>query len=169
VELLEEQVLDQATAARSIVELKAEITTLHHQEELAASVRRSGTDTKWRELASLFGEIFKAVPVPVEINAPDAVNPNPKSSPRQKLVIFTEHRDTLNYLRTRISTLLGRDDAVVLIHGGMGREDRIKAQEAFKYQAEVQVLLATEQLRRHQPPACASHGQLRSAMESQSP
>lgn len=144
VELLEEQVLDQATAARSIVELKAEITTLHHLEELAASVRRSGTDTKWRELASLFGEIFKAVPVPVEINAPDAVNPNPKSSPRQKLVIFTEHRDTLNYLRTRISTLLGRDDAVVLIHGGMGREDRIKAQEAFKYQAEVQVLLATD-------------------------
>jgi len=144
VELLEEQVLDQATAARSIVELKAEITTLHHLEELAASVRRSGTDTKWRELASLFGEIFKAVPVPVEINAPDAVNPRPKSSPRQKLVIFTEHRDTLNYLRTRISTLLGRDDAVVLIHGGMGREDRIKAQEAFKYQAEVQVLLATD-------------------------
>ena len=65
-------------------------------------------------------------------------------SPHQKLVIFTEHRDTLNYLDSRISTLLGRKTAVVIIHGGMGREDRIKAQEAFKHDPEVQVLLATD-------------------------
>ncbi len=143
VELVEEEVLDQATAAKSIVELQAEITTLVHLEELAASVRRSGTDTKWRELASLLEEIFRAAPAPDPQNAETAVL-RPKSSPRQKLVIFTEHRDTLNYLRTRITTLLGRDDAVVMIHGGMGREERIKAQEAFKYQVEVQVLLATD-------------------------
>jgi hypothetical protein len=41
-------------------------------------------------------------------------------------VIFTEHRDTLNYLERRITTLLGRTEAVVMIHGGMGREDRMK-------------------------------------------
>ena len=65
-------------------------------------------------------------------------------SPRQKLVIFTEHRDTLNYLENRIATLLGRRDAVLMIHGGLGREERIKAQEAFKFDPNVQVLLATD-------------------------
>jgi hypothetical protein len=48
----------------------------------------------------------------------DAAN-LPKASPSQKLVIFTEHRDTLSYLEQRISTLLGRKEAVVCIHGGM--------------------------------------------------
>ena len=70
--------------------------------------------------------------------------PPPKPSPHQKLVIFTEHRDTLNYLESRITTLLGRQEAVVMIHGGMGREERLKAQESFKHDPEVQVLLATD-------------------------
>ncbi|MDP2958490.1 MAG: DEAD/DEAH box helicase, partial [Longimicrobiales bacterium] len=55
---VEEEILDQATAARTIDELKAEIATLQHLEALALGVRRSGTDTKWCELASLLGEIF---------------------------------------------------------------------------------------------------------------
>ena len=70
--------------------------------------------------------------------------PPPKPSPHQKLVIFTEHRDTLNYLEARITTLLGREEAVVMIHGGMGREERVKAQESFKHDPEVRVLLATD-------------------------
>ena len=70
--------------------------------------------------------------------------PPPKPSPRQKLVIFTEHRDTLSYLETRVTTLLGRKEAVVVIHGGMGREERMKAQESFKHDPEVQVLIATD-------------------------
>src|SRR3989304_1256648 len=48
VEATEEEVLDQATAARTIEELKAEIATLQNLESLALSVRRSGEDTKWR-------------------------------------------------------------------------------------------------------------------------
>ena len=75
--------------------------------------------------------------------APDKIPP-PKPSPHQKLVIFTEHRDTLNYLESRITTLLGRKEAVVMIHGGMGREERVKAQESFRHDPEVQVLLATD-------------------------
>jgi hypothetical protein len=59
-------------------------------------------------------------------------------------VIFTEHRDTLNYLKARITTLLGHEEAVVTIHGSMGREDRVKAQEAFKHNPDVRVLLATD-------------------------
>ena len=63
---------------------------------------------------------------------------------RRKLILFTEHRDTLNYLVDRIRALLGRPEAVVAIHGGMGREDRQKAQAAFTQDADVQVLVATD-------------------------
>lgn len=145
VEAAEEEVLDQATAARSIAELKAEIETLKGLERLALGVRRSGADTKWRELASLLGEIFttnRAAEPDVPYGAGEI--PRPTFSPHQKLVLFTEHRDTLNYLENRIATLLGRKGAVVVIHGGMGREERLKAQEAFKFDPEVQVLLATD-------------------------
>lgn len=149
VENTEEEVLDQATAARSIEELRLEIATLTHLEELAATVRRSGQDTKWCELSGLLTEIFKDESseqgeISGTLADENERGPKPKSSPNQKIVIFTEHKDTLNYLRARISTLLGRDDAVVVMHGGMGREERIKTQEAFKYQPEVQVLVATD-------------------------
>jgi SNF2 family DNA or RNA helicase len=149
VEAAEEEVLDQATAARTIVELKAEIQTLKRLEMIALAVRRGGEDTKWKELPSLLGEIFTPASIanhPAEERAPyggGAVEP-PKSSPRQKLVIFTEHRDTLAYLDQKISTLLGRSDAIVRIHGGMGREERLKAQESFRNDPLVQVLLATD-------------------------
>jgi superfamily II DNA or RNA helicase len=144
----EEEILDQATAARTIVELKVEIETLRRLEGLAMAVRRSGADTKWRELASLLGEIFTpaATSERVEgIDTPAGIGTSAlASSPAPKLVIFTEHRDTLNYLETRISTLLGRNGAVVVIHGGIGREDRMNAQESFRHNPEVQVLLATD-------------------------
>ena len=149
IEAAEQEVLDQATAARSIAELKAEIETLKALEALALEVRRSGTDTKWRELASLLGEIFTVGGLVSRIAEPDVPYgageiPQPTPSPRQKLVIFTEHRDTLGYLHDRITSLLGRAESVVTIHGGVGREDRLKAQEAFRHDPQVQVLLATD-------------------------
>ncbi len=145
----EETVLDRATAARSIVELKAEIETLKHLEGLALEVRRSGADTKWRELAGLLGGIFAVKGTSgkiAEADVQDGVGTNSRtmSSSSRKLVIFTEHRDTLGYLHGRITTSLGREESVVLIHGGMGREDRLKAQEAFRHDPNVQVLLATD-------------------------
>jgi len=149
VEVAEEEILDQATAARSIAELRIEIETLKGLEGHALAVRRSGTDTKWRELASLLGEIFTSAAISHNVAEPDAsygtdAIPPPKSSPHQKLVIFTEHRDTLNYLEQRITTLLGRKDAVVIIHGGIGREERLSVQESFRHDPVVQVLLATD-------------------------
>ena len=149
IEAAEQEVLDQATAARSIAELKAEIETLKALEALALEVRRSGTDTKWRELASLLGEIFTVGGLVSRIAEPDVPYgageiPQPTPSPRQKLVVFTEHRDTLSYLHNRITSLLGREGSVVTIHGGVGREDRLKAQEAFRHDPQVQVLLATD-------------------------
>ena len=144
----EEEILDQATAARTIAELQLEIGTLTRLETLAAEVRRGGQDTKWRELANLLNEVFtpsglahvgeRAIPSGAGPIAP------PKPSPRQKLVVFTEHRDTLSYLERQIGSLLGKPHSLQVIHGGMGREDRRKAQEMFLHDPEVQVLLATD-------------------------
>jgi SNF2 family DNA or RNA helicase len=149
VEAAEEEILDQATAARTIAELKAEIGALGRLEALAQAVRSSGADAKWRQLASLFGTVFTRSVVADEVAEPVAPVgqrpiPAPAPSPRQKLVLFTEHRDTLNYLQRRIGTLLGRQEAIVVIHGSMGREDRMAAQESFRHDPEVQVLLATD-------------------------
>jgi len=145
----EEQILDQATAARTIAELKGEIVTLQRLEALAQTVRRSGQDRKWRDLATLLTEIFTPAAIAnrvAEDHPAYGAGPiaRPMPSPTQKLVLFTEHRDTLSYLEGRITTLLGRKEAVVVIHGGMGREDRMKVQEAFRHDPEVQVLLATD-------------------------
>jgi len=147
VELVEEEILDQATAARTIEELKAELQTLQRLEQLAQSVRRSGQDSKWRELRELMlDEVFtrdvSRVSEPNPTSGPDIAPPKP--SPYEKLVIFTEHRDTLNYLFNQLTTLLGRQEAVVCIHGGMGREERSVSQEKFKNDPEVRVLLATD-------------------------
>ena len=149
VEEAEARILDQATAARSIAELKAEIETLKRLERLALGVRRGGRDTKWRELASLFGDIFttaglagRAGEAKIPYGAGEI--PRHRASLRQKLVLFTEHRDTLRYLQERITTLLGREESVVVIHGSVGREERLAVQEAFRHDPQVQVLLATD-------------------------
>jgi SNF2 family DNA or RNA helicase len=149
VDEVEEQILDQATASRSIEELKAEIQILQGLEALAQTVRRSGEDRKWTELAKLIAEVFTPAGIGGHMSEERGgyegkALPEPQPSPHQKLVIFTEHKDTLFYLESRIKTLLGRDESVVVIHGSMGREDRKKAQEAFKHDPVVQVLIATD-------------------------
>ncbi|MDE3262362.1 MAG: helicase-related protein [Acidobacteriota bacterium] len=144
-----DQILDEATAARSITELKAEIETLKRLETHALKVRRSGSDTKWSQLATIFTEIFTPASLVGRIGEPEPRYahqriPAPTASPSQKLVIFTEHRDTLRYLEERISTLLGHQDAVVVIHGSVGREQRLAVQESFRHDPQVRVLLATD-------------------------
>ena len=129
VEQTEERIVDEATAAKTIAELEIEIRQLVHLEALALQVRRSERDKKWEELSNLLQ------------NNPEMFD---TTGHRRKMVIFTEHRDTLNYLTDRISTLLGKPEAVVCIHGGLGREERKKSEEAFKQDKEVQILLATD-------------------------
>lgn len=126
---VENRLIDEASAAQTITELEAEITTLTRLERLAWSVRNSGTDKKWEELSSLLQqnkEMFGG------------------DGERRKLVIFTEHRDTLNYLVERIANALGRSETVTMIHGGMGREERRRAQEAFTQDKSVRILVATD-------------------------
>jgi superfamily II DNA or RNA helicase len=129
VEEIEEEVVDQASAAQTIAELKLEIERLSELEALAAKVRAAGTDRKWDELSKLLQERQ-------EMFEPGGT--------RRKLIVFSEHRDTLNYLAERIRTLLGREEAVVTIHGGMGREERRKAQNGFTQDKDVAILVATD-------------------------
>ncbi|UFP93636.1 helicase-related protein [Gloeobacter morelensis] len=129
VEATEERIVDQATASGTLAELEAEIAILRRLEALALRVRTGGTDRKWEELSRLLQdnpEMFDA------------------AGHRRKLVLFTEHRDTLNYLALRIRNLLGREETVVCIHGGMGREERKKSEQAFLNDPQVQILVATD-------------------------
>lgn len=132
----DEEILDRATAARTADELRAEIESLRQLESLALDVRNGGEDRKWNELAGLLGRMFA--------DSPEAAGEQYMPSPDQKLVIFTEHRDTLYYLREKITTLLGREDAVVTIHGGTKRDDRRTIQKSFMHDPEVRILLAND-------------------------
>jgi hypothetical protein len=125
----EEKVVDQASAARTIAELEAEIATLKKLERMANDVRQSGEDRKWDELSKLLQ---------------DNDNMFGTDGLREKLIIFTEHRDTLNYLTGKIRSLLGSDEAVVVIHGSVLRDERRKVEELFKQDKEVRILIATD-------------------------
>ncbi len=121
--------LDAATAAKTIAELEAEITELNALAKVAREVRDRGDDKKWSELSLILQD--------------NVIPPDSKGKPR-KLIIFTEHRDTLNYLAQRIRVLLGRPGAVVAIHGGVRRNDRRAITEEFTKNADCQIMLATD-------------------------
>jgi len=127
-ERFEQEVTDQATASRTIAELEIEIETLKRIEVQARAVKNSGTDTKWTELNQI-------------LNHPLMKD---SSGNRRKLVIFTEFRDTLTYLAERIANRLGKPEAIVVVHGGVAREERRKRIEAFRQDKEVLVLLAND-------------------------
>ena len=129
IEAVEAQVVDNATAAQTLEELQAEIATLRMLEDMAGRLRRSGVDRKWQELQRLIHDT-------PEMQAADGN--------RRKLVIFTEHRDTLTYLQTRLSTLLGRPDQVVVIHGGLHRQERREIEEQFRSEPHRAILIATD-------------------------
>lgn len=60
---------------------------------------------------------------------------------QEKLVIFTEHKDTLLYLQERLSKSGGYE--VVTIHGGKGVDERREAQGQFA-SPDTQILIATD-------------------------
>ena len=94
----EDQLLDRATAAQTIAELEAEIAELRRLERTAHALRRSGEDTKWRELDRILD---------------DPLVHDPARDVRRKIVIFTEARDTLEYLGERIRARIGEPESVV--------------------------------------------------------
>ncbi len=133
---VEDMALDHASAAVTLGELRYEIDSLRRLESLAATVRSGGEDRKWRELTDLLTKLFGT-------GADDHAD-GFEPSPHQKLVVFTEYRDTLSYLRERIAGLMGREDSVVVIHGGLGRAERRRAQGAFLHDPNVKVLVAND-------------------------
>ena len=135
VEVKEEEIVARASAARTIDELRSEIRALQHLEALAEKVRQSDTDRKWEKLSSLFQGNS-------DVSAAEELFDLQRN--HTKLIIFTEHLDTLHYLTKRIQTLIGRPEAVVTIYGSMRSEDRKKVQEAFEKKSEVQILVATD-------------------------
>lgn len=129
IEELEEELLDAATAAQTVEELDAELLELAELTTVAKQVRDSGTDRKWTELSRILQD--------------EALTVDANGWPR-KLIIFTEHRDTLDYLAGRIRTLIGKPNAVQAIHGGVRRRERRMITEEFTKNRDCQILLATD-------------------------
>jgi len=128
-ESLEEKLVDEATAAASISELEAEIRILDGLEKQAKTLVASGQDRKWDELSKILQ------------NNPEM---HDASGRQRKIIVFSEHRDTLNYLHDRIAGVLGNSDAIVTIHGGTHRDERRRLQALFRSEPDVRVLIATD-------------------------
>lgn len=121
------EVADSATSARTLVELDAELAVLKELRDHARRLRDSQPDVKWAQLSALIQDNTLGV-----------------GDERRKLIIFTEHRDTLEYLRHQISVLLGDPEAVLAIHGGVSRKERRRVTEEFTHNERAQFLIATD-------------------------
>lgn len=129
IEELEEELMDAATASQTVEELDAELWELAALTKVAKQVRDAGTDRKWTELSRILQD--------------HALTTDANGWPR-KFIIFTEHRDTLDYLAAKIRSLLGKPGAVQAIHGGVRRKDRRLITEEFTKNRDCQILIATD-------------------------
>ena len=125
----EDRLVDRATAAQTIAELEAEIAELNRLEQMAHRLRRSGEDAKWRELDRILD---------------DPLVLDPQGGARRKIVVFTEARDTLEYLAGRIRDRTGEPESVAIIHGSVPRDRRRATIAAFNDDPTVRFLLAND-------------------------
>ncbi|NYB52409.1 MAG: DEAD/DEAH box helicase family protein [Methanobacteriaceae archaeon] len=107
---------EKKTTVDTIVALKAEIETLDHLITLANSILAERNETKLSKLREVMNSLGD-----------------------EKILIFTEAKDTLNYLVKKIGSW-GYE--VNTIHGGMSMDERVQAERVFKEQT--QVMVATE-------------------------
>ncbi len=128
-EAAEDQIVDSATAAQTLAELEAEIAILSDLEARALRLKLSGRDTKWRELEAILDE---------------PIMRDPATGMRRKILIFTEPKDTLEYLAQKIGSRIGDPAAVVTIHGGVAREARRAAIAAFNSDPAVRMMIAND-------------------------
>ena len=115
--------IDEATAAAELDQLRAEIAELGDLVARVGRVRESGRDSKLVALR----------------NCLQRAEFDELKDGRGKLLIFTEHRDTLNHLRENIETW---GYSTCEIHGGMNPRERKQAQEDFRTSR--QICVATE-------------------------
>ncbi len=113
-----EQEWESLSVAETREELEKEIKTIEKLIEKADEIIRKESEVKLKELKKL-----------MERN----------ELKNQKILIFTESRDTLDYLYDKIRSW---GYSVNYIHGGMKLEDRIRAEKEFKHNT--QVMVATE-------------------------
>ena len=116
----EEELLGKLTSSRTLEELKEEIDKLEELIRLAKEVEKKEIETKLNELRNVM-EIEKI------------------KEKGEKLLIFTESKDTLDYLVEKIHEW-GFD--VTYIHGGMNLDKRIQAEHEFREKA--QIMVSTE-------------------------
>lgn len=110
------------TTAKSIEEIKAEAIEVKKLYEKADGLyKKNQEEQKFKELSKLL----------ISERIIDG----------EKLIIFTEHKDTLTYLEERLSKNLGYK--VVTIHGGKNVDERRQAQYDFA-QKDTQILIATD-------------------------
>lgn len=128
-ENLEETLVDEASAAQTVAELEEEIRILERLEEQSRALVASGQDRKWDELSRILQ------------NDPEMRD---ASGHQRKLIIFSEHRDTLNYLHGKIAGVLGNPNAIITIHGGTHRDERRRLQALFRSDPGIRVLVATD-------------------------
>lgn len=128
VDRIEDLISARATTAETVPQLEKEIQTLRRLEQKAFEVLLSDKDAKWRELDRILDdELMKD-----------------SDGNRRKLIIFTEARDTLDYLYGKVGSRLGCHDAVAFIHGGVKREERAKVVERFMQDRDLLVLIAND-------------------------
>ena len=112
--------LAEATSARSIEDLEAEIVRVQSLTNLARKVYDLKAESKFQKL-------WEAL----------------KAYPDEKVLIFTEHRDTLEFVMGRLEAL-GFTGKVAQIHGGMKYEEREKQVEFFRSADGARYLVATD-------------------------
>ncbi len=116
----EEELLEKLSSAETLEELQQEINKLGELLALAKEVEKKEVETKLTRLRELLEqEKLPALGV--------------------KLLLFTESRETMEYLSEKLSSWGYR---VALIHGGMNLDARIRAEHQFKNEA--QIMVATE-------------------------
>lgn len=123
----EERELDELAEGTLAIErldqLRAEVTALRHLVDLAEQTIAQGEETKLRKLRDLL----------------DGTDFDELRDGRGKLLIFTEHKDTLDYLRDSLGQW---GYSTCAIHGGMNALARKDAQDSFR--RDVQICVATE-------------------------
>ena len=119
-----EEEWERLSTAGTRQELQEEIETLEKLIKMAEGICRSEEEVKLKELRRTLNEGFQKIR---------------ETGGKEKILIFTESRDTLDYLVNRIRSW---GYSVNYIHGGMSLDDRIEAEKVFRDQT--QVMVATE-------------------------
>lgn len=128
VDEMEDLISTSATGAETAEQLEIEVETLKGLEGMALRVLHSGLDTKWQQLDKILDDELMLDP----------------DGHRRKLIIFTEPKDTLEYLRNKVTARLGKPDAVDVIYGSVTREERRKVVERFMQDRDMLVLIAND-------------------------